>query len=180
MTITTTKTYASIFNCGTLRPACDDFEITNESEILQRIPQLAKHDGVALRFQTYQINTAVVDGETLGGQPRNHSPYSYANLDRIYTRAEAAIEKMQARPVMMGDVVLTPQDRQRLLDVKRQQIADFAKGDPLSVFFKTLAYDDHLVEATPGVKVFGKGGVQLHPAPAQPAPVVAATPDPAP
>lgn len=179
---TTTKTYVTVIYNGTNHSPCNDFEFVSEKNTLERIGRMIDGEGWTFRFQTYQLSTVTADdGEVITGKPKNRSPYHYANVSKLYTRAEAALE-MAKTPVLSGimamaDVEIDEKELARLKKVKDEQVAAFAQGDPLSVFLKVMPYDTEFTPAEPGTKLFGKNGVQLYPAPAQPAP--AAAPDPA-
>lgn len=167
----TTKTYATIFDHAVWGHPCADFEITSEQDILAHITPLIKHEGWAMQFNTYEVSSFTApDGEVLTGKPKNHSPHSYANVEKVYTRAEVALEMVHEPlgAMAMADVVMDDNYRSQLIEARKKEIEAFAKGNPASVFFKTSPQDENFIEATPGMKLFGKTGRQLYPLPLPP------------
>jgi hypothetical protein len=58
-------------------------EVADEREALRKSFEMR-----AFYFQTHEIATVELDGQTLKGQPENHSGRNYVGIDKLYTAAE--------------------------------------------------------------------------------------------
>jgi hypothetical protein len=111
MTITAqTKRYVQYHFGGLLAPETSTREITDLDQLHLTMPESA------LGYRTFERSSSVVDGETLLGEAKNYSPWTFygrrmtlADVERELPNESNLIANMRDHPQL--DVVQTPGGR---------------------------------------------------------------------
>lgn len=128
------------------------------------------------RFSLYEQTSQVVDGETLTGKPKNHTPYIYINVNKVlslqdviaYHKNELAAEEAHT----LNDAFSKSMRVAAIKDV----IAHLEKNDPATCFVPDAGGRGDFIRLKDGEKAYDAQGKLVWPVPAVSSPVS----DPAP
>lgn len=130
--------------------------------------QDAVHFGLvtgAPRFKMFEQTVAEIDGETLKGEPKNHSANIYLGVDQVYSRDQVIDirnkELEEERAKTLQDDFSQAMSVQSL----RNLIGHLYQKDQSTRFIPEHGQRGGFIELDEGEMVFNRQGEQLHPKP---------------
>lgn len=155
---TETKKFATYQNASFDRGV--PVEVTDERDAVQKA-------GKNVRFTMYEQTFSEIDGETLAGEPKNHTPYIYTNIDAILSVEDVIAEKQAELAAEQASTLSDEFSGLFSVPHMKRFIAELQTINPATCYIKEPSQYCQFIRLDEGEKVYNAQGQQLHPAPAQ-------------